>query len=99
MENDKLTLGKILFEYYLFLSISVGTIITIMNFKMSDSLADDFDPNPHLAMYFVVVFPMIIGLVISIIVSIYQYVKHFSAFKKSLIPLIIWTISFIALFF
>ena len=98
MEKDEFTIGKVLFYIYFYLSIIIGLIITIMNLNVAISLKGEADPNPGVAMYFVIIFPMIVGLIISVIVTIYHYIKYLDTLKKSLIPLFIWIISFIALF-
>ena len=88
---------RILFYIYFVISIGLGLLVCIWNLQMSTALKNDLDPNPGVAMYYFIIYPMIIALVVSAIVSVYQYARYIKTFKISLIPLIIWLLTFILL--
>ena len=99
MEVELLTnkVSRIIYYIYFIVSNGLGLLICIMNLQMSISLKNDPDPNLGVAMYYVIIYPMIIGLVISAIIPIYQYARHIKTFKLSLIPLLIWILTFVFL--
>lgn len=90
-------LERIIFYIYFVVFLVFGLIVCITNLQMSISLKNDPDPNPGVAMYFEIIYPMFFALLISGIVSIYQYTRYCKTFKLSLIPLIVWALSFVLL--
>lgn len=98
MEEDNITLGRIIFYFYCTISIILGLIILIMNLTFVFTTQNDPDPNPGVALYGMIFLPMIIGLIISIIVSVEQHFKGLKTFKLSLINSILWFLGMIVLF-
>jgi hypothetical protein len=100
MEEERLSdiLGRMLFYIYFVVFLIFGIIVCIMNLQVSISLKNEPDPNPGVAMYFEIIYLMIFALIISGVVSTYQYARYIKTFKLSLVPLIIWVLSFVLLF-
>ena len=101
LDKDVNSIGGTILIIYAFLSSLIGIYVCFLGINVALALKNTDLQDSFVAFIFVRFIPylflMLFSFLLSIIVSIYQFVRKRKTFIISLIPLIIWFLSFICL--